>query len=208
MRMSSRHRPEQGFTLVEIAVVLVIIGLILGGVLNAQSVLRNARTKDVTKAVSDMATASQQFRDRYGAWPGTLVGATTSIPDLSAACVGNATGVIGTAVESRCATEELIRASMLRGDALSPLLIHGTVTVSLTSRAAVAVLPGLATVPANWINVVRVQNIDCDSALQMDRTVDDGIGTTGNFRIGTATGLPCPGQDESIVVANAVLRLN
>ena len=194
----------RGFTLVEIAIVLVIIGLIMGGVLNARSVLRNAHSKDTVKAVADIATASQQFRDRYGAWPGDMVGAVAAIPDLSVTCVGNGNGIINAGVESSCATEELIRTSMLRGDALSPITLNGTVIISLTNRATAAALPGLAGLPANWVNVLRVQNIDCDIAIQLDRANDDGNVATGNFRSGTV----CPGQDEAVAVANAVLRLN
>ena len=82
--MKKSRRRARGFTLVEIAIVLVIIGLLLAGILNAQSVIRNARTKDTIKAMTDMANASQQFHDRYGAWPGTLQNATTAIPNLSA----------------------------------------------------------------------------------------------------------------------------
>ena len=195
---------SRGFTLVEISIVLVIIGLIMGGVLSARSVIRNAQTKDVIKGVGDMATAAQQFRDRYGSWPGDLATAVASIPNLTAACIGNNNGVINAGAESTCASEELIRTSMLRGDATTPIMLNGTVPLTLTNRTTAAALPGLATLPTSWINVVRVQNIDCDIALQLDRAFDDGDGSTGNFRTGTV----CPAQNETIVVANAVLRLN
>lgn len=200
-RKPSRHL---GFSLIEISIVLIIIGLIMAGVLNARSVIRNAQTKDVIKGVSDIATASQQFHDRYGAWPGDLTTALASIPGLAATCIGNGNGVIDTGAESACASEELIRASMLHGDAATPITLHGSVILTLTNRAFSASLPGLATLPANWVNVVRIQNIDCDVALQLDRATDDGNAASGNFRTGTA----CVGQDENIAVVNAVLRLN
>lgn len=193
-----------GFSLIEISIVLVIIGFILAGVLNARSVIRNAQTKDVIKAVKDVATASQQFHDRYGAWPGDLTSALASIADLSATCVGNGNGVIDTGAESACASEELIRSSMLRGDAVTPITLNGSMVLTLTNRTFAAGLPGLATLPANWVNLIRIQNIDCDVALQIDRATDDGNVATGNFRTGTA----CVGQDENIAVPNAVLRLN
>lgn len=192
-----------GFTLVEIAIVLVIIGFLLAGILNAKSVLRNARTKDTVKAVSDIAAAAQQFRDRYGSWPGTLQNAAQAIPSLSAACVGNTSGTIATAAETACASEELIRSTMLRGDALNPIMLNGVSTVTFTGSAAgLAGMPGL--VALGWRNVVRIQAIDCDVALQIDRSIDDGSLTTGNFRSATV----CAGQNEAVAVPNAILRIN
>ena len=196
---------QRGFTLVEIAIVLVIIGFLLAGILNAQSVMRNARTKDTIKAVTDMANASQQFRDRYGAWPGTLQNAGTAIANLSATCVGNATGVIATAAESACATESLIRSGMLRGDAVQPIRTNGPTTLSVTGAA----LSGVANIPANWRNVVRIQTTDCDVIVQMDRLLDDGNTTTGNLRTGAnVCGAGGTDQSEILPVANAALRIN
>lgn len=206
--MHATRHSTRGYTLVEIAIVLVIVGFLLAGILNAQSVMRNARTKDTIKAMTDMANASQQFRDRYGAWPGTLqnaAGPSGSIPNLSLACVGNATGLIASAAESACATESLIRSAMLRGDATQPIRTSGATTLSVTGAA----LSGVAGLPAGWRNVVRIQSTDCDVIVQMDRLLDDGSANTGNLRTSAnVCGASGSDQIETLPVANAALRLN
>ena len=204
---SSRPRHNQGFTLVEISIVLVIIGLILGGILNAQSVIRNAQTKDTIKAFNDTTAAARQFFDRYGMWPGDYTNAVASFPGLSCAN-GNGSGQINTNPEALCASEQLIRAGMLKGTAGQPIRVRGS-TFSVTGATAARTGLSAASIPANWVNVVRVQVIDCDIAIQIDRAVDDGNTNTGNFRTTLNTcGATGTAQDETIPVANAILRLN
>jgi len=206
---ASRRSRNGGFTLVEISIVLVIIGLILGGILNAQSVIRNAQTKDTIKAFNDMTAAAQQFFDRYGMWPGDYSNAVASLPGMIAPCAGvNGTGNgTLTAAESICATQHMILAGMLKGTVGTAITLRSS-TFSVTGRAA---LPAVITpnIPANWVNVVRVQVLDCDIAVQLDRALDDGNTNTGNFRTALnncgATGTD---QIETTAVANAVLRLN
>ncbi len=209
-QMHHRSSPQnnRGFTLVEISIVLVIIGLILGGILNAQSVIRNAQTKDAIKALNDMSAAARQFNDRYGFWPGDYNNV-ASLPNLVAPCAavnGNGNGTL-TAAESICGTQHLISAGMLKGTIGTALQLRGS-TFSVTGRAA---LPGALTpnIPANWVNVVRVQVTDCDVAVQMDRAADDGNTNTGNFRTAlNACGATGNTQSEATAVTDAVLRLN
>jgi len=67
---SATTQNQKGFTLVEIAIVLVIIGLLLGGVLKGQELITNAKIKSVTGDLEGITAAYYAYRDRTGAVPG------------------------------------------------------------------------------------------------------------------------------------------
>jgi prepilin-type N-terminal cleavage/methylation domain-containing protein len=69
-------RKQAGFTLVEIAIVLVIIGLLLGGVLKGQEMIENARIKSVVGDLNGVSAAFNSYLDRYHAVPGDETAAT------------------------------------------------------------------------------------------------------------------------------------
>ena len=62
--------PQRGFTLVEIAMVLVIVALLMGGVLRGQELVTQARIRDVMNDLSGVTAAYQFYYDRYKALPG------------------------------------------------------------------------------------------------------------------------------------------
>ena len=76
-----------GFTLVELSIVLVILGLLVGGVLSGQSLIRAAELRAVTSEVTRYTTAVNAFRDKYFAYPGDMNNA-TSFWGISTACSG------------------------------------------------------------------------------------------------------------------------
>jgi prepilin-type N-terminal cleavage/methylation domain-containing protein len=69
MRRAGR-KAQSGFTLVEIAIVLVIIGLLLGGVLKGQELIENGRVKNAANDMNGIVAAYNSYLDRYRKVPG------------------------------------------------------------------------------------------------------------------------------------------
>ena len=70
-------RKQSGFTLVEIAIVLVIIGLLVGGVLKGREMITNAKIKRIENDFSGVSAAIFAYQDRYGVLPGDDPAAST-----------------------------------------------------------------------------------------------------------------------------------
>jgi prepilin-type N-terminal cleavage/methylation domain-containing protein len=93
--MSSRH---SGFTLVELAIVLMIIGLLIGGILKGQELINNARVTTTLRHIKSFDAATITFQDSYGALPGDIVNPATRLPNCAAAncnLSGNGNSIIG-----------------------------------------------------------------------------------------------------------------
>jgi len=82
-------RNQSGFTLIEIAIVLVIIGLLLGGVLKGQELINSAKVKNLASDFKNIALFIYSYQDKYHALPGDdalaashVTGATTAIGSL------------------------------------------------------------------------------------------------------------------------------
>lgn len=77
-----QKKHEEGFTLVELSIVLVIIGLIIGGVLAGQDMIKAAEIRAQVAQLQGFDTAANTFRDKYGYAPGDLPGnGTTASPN-------------------------------------------------------------------------------------------------------------------------------
>lgn len=67
---------HRGFSLVELSIVLVILGLLVGGVLSGQALIKAAQIRAITTEFSKYRTASLTFRDKYFALAGDMPNAT------------------------------------------------------------------------------------------------------------------------------------
>jgi prepilin-type N-terminal cleavage/methylation domain-containing protein len=85
---------QRGFTLVEIAIVLVIIGLLLGGILKGQELITSARVRNIADQNSGVQAAYFGFIDRYRQIPGDMapVAACDAIGTALTGCPGAGIG--------------------------------------------------------------------------------------------------------------------
>jgi len=195
---------QTGFTLVEIAIVLVIIGLLLGGVLKGQELIFNSKVKATFNLTREMSAAFNSYMDRYGQLPGDDNAATTRFPAAAPAAInGNANGVLATGDCSNNVT------TTENCEALYHLRLAGFISGSGT--AAVRIPFGGPSFPAAGNNVVAglgtgvvmafyPNSLTYKAASAIDTAFDDGASGTGLFRCNGAPAYNMSTPDASITV--------
>jgi hypothetical protein len=81
---------------VELAVVMIIIGLLIGGVLKGQELIANAEVTSTIAQVKGFDAATSTFQDKYDAMPGDMLAPAARLPNCGACLAGGGDGRVGT----------------------------------------------------------------------------------------------------------------
>ena len=173
----------------EIAIVLVIIGLLLGGILKGQEMITQAKIKNVVADFSGVSAAYYGYQDRYRAIPGDDPNAATRWS--GATCGGDGNGQVagtynnaGTAAtrRSRCLWwDHLRRAGFVAGTGTQQPFnaVTGLLGVQTGDGAAATVGPALGGFGGL---IVCSANLPDKIAIAVDTQMDDGVPDTGTVR--------------------------
>ncbi len=199
----SRRQAQSGFTLVEIAIVLVIIGLLLGGVLKGQELIENGRVKNAANDMNGISAAYNSYLDRYRKLPGDdgPIGNLTGRGGqwaTSGIVAGNNNGVLAIAAaqtftgggEGTAFFQHLRASGFITGNpgdaGANAMPVNawggrlGVTNAAVQGRPAARVLVCLGNVPGK-------------AAAALDVQLDDGRPDNGTFRATQGTNNAVPG---------------
>ena len=179
---------SRGFTLVEIAIVLVIIGLLLGAMLKGQELINNAKLRGITKQHNALKVAWFAFIDRYDAMPGDYTKAHINIKGAHA---GDGDGNI-VFMDAPLVMQNLTAAGFLRCPqctetasafpSASNSLINsygGVISIWQDGEYYAAIVPdSLSNVPARML-LHTGPYIPSNILAELDNKIDDGVPNTG-----------------------------
>jgi prepilin-type N-terminal cleavage/methylation domain-containing protein len=189
------NQRQGGFTLVEIAIVLVIIGLLLGGILKGQEMITQAKIKNVMADFSGVSAAYHGYQDRYRAIPGDDPNAAARWAVAPAAVSGNGNGVVAgtynnggaacaTAVEACSWWDHLRKAGFVSGNGPTQPFnaLTGIIGVQTGDGAAGPTLLNVGGGNGFVGLLMCSANLPDKIAIAVDTQMDDGTSNLGTVR--------------------------
>lgn len=199
-----------GFNLLEIAIVLVIVGLLLGGVMRGQELIASSRVRHLIAQQEGVKSAFYGFMDRYRQLPGDYAGASQSLrcPSGSSCLNGNGNGIVEDAAvpvtiggvasetaESLLVWMHLASAGFLNGE-YRMSAGESTANDNNSPRNPYNIYLHLGFDPnyldvgssASRHNIKTGAHVPVEIIGEVDRKLDDGNGARGAFRYSTYAG--------------------
>lgn len=180
---NTMKRNQSGFTLIEIAIVLVIIGLLLGGVLKGQELINSAKVKNLATDFKNVPVFIYGYQDKYKALPGDDIAA---VSHVAATANGNGNGQINGGWPASGETNAFWQHIRLAGLAPGPT---DTAAADYIPKNAVGGELGITSAADSPINNLKGSYIVCSKSIagkfakQLDTTLDDSNTATGSLQV-------------------------
>jgi len=190
---------QGGFTLVEIAIVLVIIGLLLGGVLKGQELINSAKVKNFANDFRNTPLFIYGYQDKFRRLPGDdngavarFSGASTVDGNGNGAIAGKYNDTVAIGGESVRFWQHIRLAGLAAGSTdFSSDATAGLPTNADGGRIGIQMTAPISTMTGSYF--VCSEGIQGKFAKQLDINMDDGNAATGSMQVmGTVTGTATP----------------
>ena len=166
---STTIKSQAGFTLVELAIVMIIIGLLIGGVLKGQELIGNAQVTATVAQVKGIEAATSTFKDTYAAIPGDILNPGARLPSCAGTCAvaaPNGNGRLETAPGAAPGPEAIGYFPQLSAAGLMTGIVPGGAATAFGTNFPAAKISG------NGIIIGSIQTITAG--------LTDAIGTDGS----------------------------
>ena len=202
--MGCAHKQNQnGFTLVEISIVMIIVGLLIGGTFGGMKLIENMQVNKTVQDLKAIDSAALTFRDTYGRLPGDMPNTAARLPNCSVApCAtgGNGdrildVGITGWTDQIVASSERFTFWHHLQAANLVSMGTNNTIDMNFGEGQPESPLEGgyrmsrfsglfgcsqytntiavVTQIPSNDMNVMGA--IPCQSVAAVDRKIDDGL---------------------------------
>ena len=202
-KLGLRPRASRGFTIIESALAILIIGLTTQGVLVGQQLITNARVRSLMAQQNAVEAAFYSFQDRYRAFPGDYAAASANLDCGASACLnGNGNGRIepgpaGRLHEDILAWHHLTASGLLDGEYR---MFNSTVASPAFDNTPTNAFGGYLQIVSDSVwgygsntavrhNVKTGDLIPVAILAEVDRKIDDGLPGSGRLQFSTYAGL-------------------